>query len=604
MDALSNVSRRQRPVLIGQEPGLLLGDPGQTGVLLIEDWGYEGLCARRSFRMLAELLADAGYPVLRADLPGMGGSTRAPEALVGIADLDLATDAALATLKEEGGCRRIVLAGMGLGSLLAVRRAVRNRSDVAALVLMAPMISGRLALREAQIRSAMIAERTRVPVEAGQAGSVTVAGLSMGPGLVADIRGSSFGEAAIPDGFPVLILPRPGRSGEEEFAAALLAGNPNAASHGFSGYDDLITDPTLAEPPLADFAVVRDWLLRHHAPEPLPAAPAPSRAPSASLAQVSASGRIGGEGYEEEVLVLGRRGNLVGTLCLPTLPGSGAETAKDPAVLFLTAGGTPRAGWALSMRESARALAREGITSLRLDLADIGDSSAVPGAQVPEHYHPRQLEDLADALDLLAARGHARVIATGACSGAYLALRGAIADPRIEAAVCVNLQRFLWDPREKIGNLLRFDHDNTVAYARKLFDRERLLRLIKGEVPVAALLGFLVSRAWTKLERATAPYALGLTLSSRLRRQVQSELAGLARRGLRLDLIYSEGDPGLAFLAPALGPDGRDAARYPGLSVTFLDGTDHNLTPIRARQTVLAHLRKAAGRRPAQTTAD
>lgn len=593
MTAPSDSQLRPRPLALDGSPALLLGPNGRTGVVLIEDWGYEGLCARRSLRLLAELLAREGYPVLRFDLPGMGGSAIAPEAVTGIDMLDTALDAAVEALQREAGASQIVLAGLGLGTLLAARRMARNRHGIGALVLMAPLLSGRLYLREAQIRGAMIAERTRIAPELPDGAAMSVAGLAMSEGLSRDIRAASLGEAAIPCKCPVLCLPRPGRTGEEDFATALLGNSTDAASVPFAGYDDLVTDPTLSTPPLADLAAIGKWVR-----QTLPSAPSP--APSAAAAAAPSDGlpaglsaRVTGLGFCEDVVTLGRRGTLVGTWCEPE-----EHALRGRTILFLTAGGTPRAGWGLATRETARDLARQGIASLRLDVSDIGDSAAAPGAPDPVHYSARQQEDIADALAFLETREAGEIIATGACSGAYLALRGAIADPRIKGAVCVNLQRFLWDPRENIGDLLRFDHGDTADYARKLFDPARMKKLLKGDVPVLALIGFLIRRALNRLERASAPYALGLTTSSRLHRQINTDLATLNQRGQRTDLIYSEGDPGLAFLGQALGPRGRDAGRYAGLTVTFLGDTDHNLTPLSARKVVRdALLRQAMERK-------
>ena len=114
--------------------------------------------------------------------------------------------------------------------------------------------------------------------------------------------------------------------------------------------------------------------------------------------------------------------------------------------------------------------------------------------------------------------------------------------------------------------------------------------MLRGDVPVFALIGFLIRRALNRLERASAPYALGLTTSSRLRRQISNDLMTLERRGQTVDLLYSEDDPGLPFLTQALGVRGKDAGKYMRLNLAFLDATDHNLTPKAARKAVADRL--------------
>ena len=59
----------------------------------------------------------------------------------------------------------------------------------------------------------------------------------------------------------------------------------------------------------------------------------------------------------------------------------------------------------------------------------------------------------------------------------------------------------------------------------------------------------------------------------------------LARRGARVSLGYSEGDPGLRELRKYYGPMGR-TLRLPGVSVAVIPGADHGLK--RATGTVAA----------------
>lgn len=569
----------QTPVALSREPALVMGPPARNGVILIEDWGYTGLCARRSMRLLAERLAAAGYPVLRFDLPGMGASLRNPEDIGGLEQAATALDEAAEALSAARACDRFIFAGLGLGASLALDRAARHPQSAAALILMAPSISGRSWLRENQLNAAMIAERTGIvtPPEPGIA--FHIAGLAMPESLAATIRPHRMNVEEVPAHLPVLAMPRPGRAAEEDFASDLAAKHPGATRLDFSGYDAMVTDPTLSQAPLDDLAGIALWL-EHTLPPGAPArAPTPAKPAILSAAT-----------FCEETVILGRYGQMAGTWCRPVSP----QERTGSVVLSFSAGGTPRTGWAHGMRQMARALAARGIASLRVDASDIGDSGAAPEGLYPVHYSAPQMQDVTDALDWLNARGYPQVIATGACSGAYLALRGAVADPRITAAVCVNLQRLLWDRREDIASLLHFGHDGAAANAGKLLKPEKLRKLFSGEVPVLRLLKFMAGQTLRKAEAKTASWSMGLTPSSRLQRRIAADLALVSGRGQTIDLIYSPNDPGLPYLEQALGSMGAKAASLPGVSVTFLEKADHNLTPPEARAVWLDHLLKAA----------
>lgn len=569
----------QTPIALSHEPALIMGPAAGTGVILIEDWGYTGLCARRSMRLLAERLAAAGYPVLRFDLPGMGGSLRNPEDIGSLAEASTALDEAIQSLSAVHACDRFILAGLGLGALLALDRTARQPQTAAALILMAPPVSGRSWLRENQLNAAMIAERTGVSTPPVPGIAFHVAGMAMPETLAAAIRARRMTAQDIPASMPILVMPRPGRIAEEDFASDLSASHPKATRRDFSGYDAMVTDPTLSQAPLDDMAGIALWL------ESALPTEAPARAPASAKPAILSTAS-----FHEETVMLGRYGQMAGTWCMPVSP----PEKPGPVVLAFSAGGTPRAGWAHGMREMARALAAQGISSLRVDASDIGDSVAAPERLYPVHYSAPQMQDVTDALDWLSTRGHSQVIATGACSGAYLALRGAVADTRIKAAVCVNLQRLLWDRREDIADLLHFGHDDAAGYAGKLLDPDKLRKLFSGGVPVLRLLKYMAGRVLQKAEEKTAAWAMGLTPSSRLQRQIAADLARVSGRGQTVDLIYSPGDPGLPYLEQALGPNGAKAASLPCVSVTFLVQADHNLTPQEARAVWLDHLLKAA----------
>ena len=338
-----------------------------------------------------------------------------------------------------------------------------------------------------------------------------------------------------------------------------------------SGYDELMTDPTGSLVPEADFARVLSWVQRL-----LPRAGA---APADEGTGVLPAARLVGPAFAETLCLFGPQQAMAGVWCAPSRP--------DPQalpVILLNAGGNPRAGWARGGVELARALASAGIASLRFDIADIGDSRPLPGGPEVVHYHAGLPAQLSAAIDLCEAMGGgSRVVVTGNCGGAYLALNGALADTRIAHAVAVNLQRFLWDPRDDVAEVLRFGHSSASEYGRKLFDPGKWRRVLAGKSNPLGILRSLAVRTWRQGERRLAPWLFGLAPFSRLYRQVHANLAALALRGVAIVLVFSEGDPGLAQLDTFFGEGWKRLAAYPNVDVVMIPDADHNLTPEAAR---------------------
>lgn len=120
--------------------------------------------------------------------------------------------------------------------------------------------------------------------------------------------------------------------------------------------------------------------------------------------------------------------NLLGILSAPA-----RESAGRPVVIILNAGTVVRSGPNRLGVELARALAAGGYPALRFDLSGLGDSVAT-AAGVP--FRERALHDVRDAVDFaIDATGAPYAVLVGLCSGADVAHRAALRDPRVGGAV-------------------------------------------------------------------------------------------------------------------------------------------------------------------------
>jgi len=576
------IAGSRRALALTTGPALVTHGRGRVGVVICDAWGYDALCARRSLRILSDRLAEAGYPSLRFDWPGTGDALDVPGDADPLGLCDAALDEAIARLRRETRVEAVVLIGLGFGALLALRAAERAPEPLAGLVLMAPVVKGRTWLRELQARSALIGEITGAPPRPGPDDALEIAGLAMSTRLAETMRAQDLATLARPQAGPVLVMPRAGKTGEERLAGR-LATEAGDATIPFEGYDEMMGDPTGSQPPEQAFDRLIDWL----------SAAVPCGQGDRPEARPVEAGELHlrGDAFRETPILFGPQDRLFGVWCAPAR----AVPYARP-VLFLNAGATPHVGWARGTVEMARALAERGIASLRMDAADIGDARPVPERAEIVHYDAAQIADLASALDVIGLRAGASggTVVVGACSGAYLALNGAVADRRIAHVVAVNLQRFLWDPRDDVAAVLKFGHTSAQGYGRKLFEADKWRRVIAGKSDPLGIARNLALRAWRKGERALAPWLFGLSPFSRLYNEVHTNLWVLAKRDVRLDLLFSEGDPGLAQLPAFFGSGSRRMAEYRNLAVTRIPDADHNLTPRAARARLLEYVAVAA----------
>jgi pimeloyl-ACP methyl ester carboxylesterase len=122
--------------------------------------------------------------------------------------------------------------------------------------------------------------------------------------------------------------------------------------------------------------------------------------------------------YQERAVLFGREGSLVGISCRPVQP-----EGQRPAILFINSGIVHRVGGNRIYVMLSRALADQGFSSLRFDLAGVGESPVLPNSPAMNPQERTEI-DIDDALEFAA--GHLdtdRFIMTGLCSGADNALR-------------------------------------------------------------------------------------------------------------------------------------------------------------------------------------
>jgi hypothetical protein len=269
---------------------------------------------------------------------------------------------------------------------------------------------------------------------------------------------------------------------------------------------------------------------------------------------------------------------LFGILSTPAHPGGDV-----PPVLIANTGGNPHAANSRIAVTVARWLAANGIASLRMDGAGIGDTALDTG----ERGRPYSIQgdlDVTAGIDELTRRFNSPVLVLGMCSGAFHALRAAYDDQRIRGLMLVNLQKFAWQDGESLSVVQRGTFRNTSFYLRNVASRSVWTRLLRGQVNVLGISRQLAERAWRRGLAASDP-ALSL-----LRRQetqvgrVRRRMRELKQRQVPILYVLSGNDPGREEIAEYFGSQGHKLRRQDNVMFRVLDGADHTLSARWARE--------------------
>ncbi|MGY5779785.1 alpha/beta fold hydrolase [Rhizobium sp. LEGMi135b] len=549
--------------------------PG-TAVLFLSPWGFEEMCVRKFWRILAEDLADIGVASLRFDYAGTGDALDLADEGKGLEPWQETALAAAAKLKALSGCERLVLVSQGLGGTIAATLA-EDIPGIDGIAFLAPVISGRAYLRELTVWSKMIDESMGLPEAQRQTEGVTVASLRMPDSAADAVRKLNLMTLDRLSTTNCLVLTRPGRPGDADFARHLETLGPQVRQAAYEGYDDLVSNPTVAIMPTTAGEKIVEWVRSITAE--------PGEIAANELAQPAAE-PLAGEGFRETPLHFGAGNRLFGILCEPQGTRTGATA------LLLTTAYDRHAGWGRMSVTMARALARDGIASLRFDTANVGDSPPLSDAPEQVLYSREQHRDVAEALDLLESRHLLPAYVVGRCSGGYLAFQAALRDARCGGLITVNPYSFHWDESRSVDEALRFAPRSLETYGRKLLQMETLKRLFGGQIDARSAICNVATGLGRRAIRTARRLLGSFPIFSAAQGPVLSGFRTLARRGVDMSLIYSAHDIGLDHLHDQFGENGAGLKHFPDIRLTIIPEADHNLTPPYARKVYLREVRE------------
>ena len=544
----------------------------------------EGLLAYCSLRVLGEDLAAAGYPTLRFDYPATGNSLDADLNQGGAhwTAWQKSIETAIDWLRGVSGAGHVLLCGVRTGGTLAAL-VTERRNDVAGLLLFEPVIIGRTHVRQL-ILEADLQLGHPVPRDQG----LEIREMNFTAATVAQMASFDLRKVALPAGLPVAIFARPELEPMDECAQAWASCGVRVTKHGFDGLLQLLQHDILDENQLADFTHPLAWLKAT-----LPAMPPHSTNTGPISPGVAA---LQPPGCFDTPLKFGPDGRLFGILCRPE------RGSTEDMVLIPNGGRDPSFGAARQHIVLARRLAQAGIASFRFDFAGLGDSVGPPGKErVFTHAFTDRTGDTRAAVDAMAELGFSRFSMRGLCLGAFHALHGALAEPRLTSLMLINLPLFTVPLSDALAQLEQRGL-SARFYLGRLLRPSAWAHLLGGKSNLPALkrAGVFHLRRHTIGRLQGLAQRLGLAASQSFAHRA---MADLSRRGVRTLYLFSDGETDIEAFAAEFGADGAGLKAYRGAAMHIVPGMDHSLTITAGRvpaETMMVEF--AVAGRPSETT--
>ncbi|MBU1359453.1 MAG: alpha/beta hydrolase [Gammaproteobacteria bacterium] len=266
--------------------------------------------------------------------------------------------------------------------------------------------------------------------------------------------------------------------------------------------------------------------------------------------------------YKETPVLFGPDRSLVGIITTPD-----AEPMAPVACLMLNMGANHRIGPRRINVKLARRMAERGISSIRLDLAGLGDSGTASGS---EHFMTQAVHDLQAAMNLVETMlGIRRFIVIGLCSGATNGLSVAVADARV------------------IG-LLMFD-----GYAfpgrRSRFERSvrRALAVPTNPAVIGKAVRWLHRKISSSASAAAAPQIFEPTSPEVTAATFRRSMTQVAERNVAVLFLYTGTMHVTDRNRDQLGDFAREEPFARQFEYRFIADIDHSLTSMASQQTFM-----------------
>ncbi|MBC7794378.1 MAG: alpha/beta fold hydrolase [Clostridia bacterium] len=573
------------PVWIGRDKQLSFGwyhaahgDQRRCGVVLCNPLGYESMCTHRSYRVLAEALANAGFPVVRFDYHGTGDSAGKDTDPHRLAAWKESINEAVYALRRNSGVGEVSIFGVRCGGTLGMSVAA-ERADVKAVIAWAPFLSGKAYVRELRAFNMIKGATAHHGIQ-----DLEAAGFLLPAEAVADLSNLDLTKLEKPPAQDVFLLQRDSASNEEKIqlhfsklgAAVTLAHVP--------GYEEMMRDPHEASVPHTVIAHVVDWLIERF----------PERAGLGITGPFSLSSHDLGE-VTEQPLFFGPDAKLFGVLT-----STDKWVRSRPAVIVLNTGSNHHVGSHRMSVALARTWGKLGFVCLRFDITGVGDSVMDGEMRGKRLYDPRSVADVHAAIAVLrASLGIEEFILVGLCSGAYLAFHSTLLTPSVVGQLLINPQPVGF-PISGVEDRGRYALKSNRHYKALLLKFETYERLVTGEINVKRIARVLAGRVAVKLKNSLRGFAFAK--DDRPRNAIDAGFFTIADRCADTFVVFSGDDSGFDQMREMLGERQEKLEARENYRATVLAGADHTFSRSADRRELIAMLVKHVNDRFGATT--
>lgn len=534
-----------------------------TAVIILGPIGPEYMPCHRSIRLLANKIAQEGFNCIRYDPIGMGNSS-------GHLDDSLIWSKWIKSphhianyLKEKFNVDSVILIGVRSGCLVLAQTKININID--ALVFWHPQTSGSKYLRGIQLLDSVLYQNTSSSNNTTLEGG----GYPFTKELQCSIKKININSIEVQNTPNALIINNTTIDNKSNLSEILLAANAKVEAVSLDGLDDMVKQVTLSKIPHSNIKHITNWLAKINSSER-----------NNSIENIIPDNNYISSNFIESTITIETDKAIFGILTKPN------NKSNNKIVIFPNTGAAHHAGPNRIHVDASRILAEKGISTLRFDLSNLGESTDSYDIDPPEEFPATAAIDINTVINYAHTKlGFKKIILCGISAGAHNVFHAALeaSSNEIKTLILINPDTFYWSPNHSahLENTTKTEVDQ-VYYQKQIFNLNKWLKLLSSPKKLLNTSLFLIRLVYKKMKKILVKLLRFINI--RILSILEKDISKLGERGINIVLIYSKGDPGYNILMSQASYTLNQLKKDKRFSSIRINNGDHTFSSIDSRK--------------------
>lgn len=535
-------------------------------VVIIGPVGPEYMHCFRSIKYLAEKLAQSGHHCIRYDPIGMGNSSGILESN-GIWQKWVKSPIMFTEyFKSKLDIDDIVFIGLRSGCLVLAESL--KKVQLKAAVFWYPYTRGAAFIRDIQIIDSILINESNT----SKGKTLEGGGYPLTEELQISIKKLNLLADEYTNIQDSLVIESKETTSKSKLYAKINDSEANVESIFLDGLDAMTKQAAISKIPHDNITIIDDWINKLSISKT-----------DVIKSYINEQKSNVNKDFKESTLVIDDKNTIFSVLTTPII------NSNDTIVIIVNSGSAHHVGPNRFHVDTARALAKKGISTLRIDISNLGESSENYEQDANHPYPEEAPDDINLTVNYIAEHySYKNIILCGLCSGAHNIFHAALSssNDNLKKIIIINPLTFYWKTGQSI--FAPEDHQTEIEevyYQKQMYSYKKWVKLITNPEKIFNIIHFLFLFSIKKIKSLWAKFKTMLHIQANS--VLENDIEKLGGEGISISLIYSKDDPGQKILMSSASGIIKKHSELNIYTSTMITDADHTFSSRKSRKKLL-----------------